>query len=100
MTFLRFFENFNFSIRNSSDDICMPLAWQVSSTSPSGGNQVDGLPPASSTETMAKMARLGSAENGKPMQKNIELSMFCPITLLKSHRICCRAYIEDRYGRD
>ena len=54
----------------------MHLAWQVSSTSPSGGNQVDGLPPASSTETIAKLARLGPAENGKPLRKKIELSMF------------------------
>ena len=59
MTFLRFF------IRKPSDDTCMPLAWHVSSTSSSGGNQVDGLPPASSnTETIAKLARLGPAKNG------------------------------------
>ena len=49
MSFLKFFENFHFSIRKSSEGIHMPLAWLVSSTSPSGGNQVDGLPPASST---------------------------------------------------
>ena len=48
LTFLRFFENFNFSIENLFNDIPMPLAWPVSSTSLSGGNQVDGLPPASS----------------------------------------------------
>ena len=43
------FQDFNFSIRKSCDNIGKPLAVQVSSTSPSGGNQVDGLPPASST---------------------------------------------------
>ena len=49
MTFLKIFENFDFLIIKSPDDVCMLLAWLVSSTSPSGGNQVDGLPPASST---------------------------------------------------
>ena len=34
---------------NSSDEIPMLLARPVSSTSPPGGNQVDGLPPASSS---------------------------------------------------
>ena len=42
----------------------MPLAWHVSSTSSSGGNLVDGLPPASSTERVAKPARLGPTKNG------------------------------------
>ena len=32
---------------------------EVGSASPPGGNLVDGLPPASSTETVAKRARLG-----------------------------------------
>ena len=41
----------------------MLLALHVSSTSPSGGNLVDGLPPASSTKTIAKPARLGPAKN-------------------------------------
>ena len=31
----------------------------VGSTSPPGGNQVDGLPPASNTKTVAKRARRG-----------------------------------------
>ena len=48
------FQKFKFFIKNSSDNICILLAWLVSSTSPSGGNQVDGLP-----KTIAKRARLG-----------------------------------------
>ena len=43
-------------------------AWSVSSTSLSGGNQVDGLPPASSTETVAKPGRPAPAQNGKPTE--------------------------------
>ena len=69
MTFLRFFEIFHFFIKKTSDRIGKPLALPVSSTSPSGGNQVDGLPPASSTETVAKPARLGPTENCKLMKK-------------------------------
>ena len=42
------FENLDFFNLNSSDNICMLMAWLVSSTSPTGGNQVDGLSPASS----------------------------------------------------
>ena len=42
------FWKFHFLMRKSSGDIPMLLAWLVSSTSPSGGNLVDGLPPASS----------------------------------------------------
>ena len=49
----------------------MHRAWLVSSTSPSGGNQVDGLPPASSnTETVAKPARLGPAKNGTTFEND------------------------------
>ena len=54
----------------------MLLALHLSSTSHSGGNLVDGLPPASSTKTVAKPDILGPAQNGKPMQNFIELSMF------------------------
>ena len=64
---MKIFENFYFSITKSSDDVRMLLAWLVSSTSPSGGKQVDGLPPASSTETVAKPGSLGPAQNGKLM---------------------------------
>ena len=60
-----------------------------------GGNPVDGLPPARHTETVAKPDRLGPAQNDKPMQKNIKLTMFCIITLMRSHRISCPEYIED-----
>ena len=52
MTFLRFFENFKFFIENLFDDIPMPLAWPVSSTSLPGGNQIDGLPPVSSVRAL------------------------------------------------
>ena len=47
----------------------MILARPVSSTSLSGGNQVDGLPLASSTETVAKPGRLGPAQNDKLTEK-------------------------------
>ena len=74
----------------------MPLAWQVSPTSLSGGNQVDGLPPASSdTKTIAKLARLGPAKNGTTLENFIELSMFWWITLRKVHSKHCQAYVED-----
>ena len=58
MTFLEIFDFFYFLKRRSSEDVRMLLAWLVSSTSPSGGNQVDGLPPASSTETVSNSARV------------------------------------------
>ena len=70
MTFLRFFQNFEFFSRNSSCDIARVLARPVSSTSLPGGNQVDGLPPASSTETIAKLVRLGAAENDTTSTEN------------------------------
>ena len=41
----------------------------------SGGNPVDGLPPARHTETIAKLARLGPAKNGTALINFIELSM-------------------------
>ena len=41
-----------------------------------GGNQVDGLPPARHTETVAEPARLGSAENDELMQSFVELARF------------------------
>jgi hypothetical protein len=39
------------------------------STSPPCGNLVDGLPHACHTETIAKLARLGPAENGTTPSK-------------------------------
>ena len=95
MTFLKIFENFDFFIRNSTDDVCMLLAWLVSSTSPSGGNQVDGLPPASSRESTAKLARLGSAKNGTTLENFIYLTMFCSMNLIKVPRISCPEYIKE-----
>ena len=60
-----------------------------------GGNQVDGLPPARHTETVAKPGRLGPAQNDEPMQNFIELTMFCIIFWEKSPRISCPEYIKD-----
>ena len=68
------------------------------STSLPCGNLVDGSPHDCHTETTAKPARLGSAENGKLMENFVELSRFCSIKYWKVHRICCLAYIKDQYG--
>ena len=76
MRFLFFFEIFDFFIIKASENIRMLLVWHVSSTSPSGGNQVDGLPPVPSTETIAKLARLGPAKNGTTLENFIEFAMF------------------------
>ena len=46
------------------------------STSYSSGNLVDGSPLVA----IAKLARLGPAENGKPMQTFLELSRSCSMT--------------------
>ena len=64
------------------------------STSPPCGNLVDGLPHDCHTETVAKPDRLGPAQNGKPMQNIIELTMFCITIEEKSPRISCPEYIE------
>ena len=59
---------------------CIPTKqWNVfvgSALRVSGGNPVDGLPPARHTETVGKLAKLGPALFGEPMQKIVELSMF------------------------
>ena len=47
------------------------------STSAPCGNLVDGLPHDCYTETVAKPARLGPAQNDKPMHFFIELTVFC-----------------------
>ena len=65
------------------------------STSPPCGNLVDGLPHDCHTETVAKPGRLGPAQNGKLMEFFIEFTLFCIISLVKSHRISCPEYIED-----
>ena len=65
------------------------------STSPPCGNLVDGLPHDCHTETVAKPGRLGPAQNGKPMQNFIELTMFCIMIEEKSPRISCPEQIED-----
>ena len=38
----------------------------------------------SNTETIAKLARLGPAENDEPMQKNVELSRFHSMKCIKT----------------
>ena len=53
------------------------------STSPPCGNLVDGLPHDCHTETIAKLARLGPAKNDTTLEKFIELTMFCSMTLKK-----------------
>ena len=65
------------------------------STSPPCGNLVDGLPHDCHTETIAKLARLGPAQNGKLIDFFVELAMFCIIFEKKSPRISCPEYIED-----
>ena len=45
------------------------------------GNLVDGLPHDWHTETIAKLARRGPAENGKPMDNFVEVTMFCSRSL-------------------
>ena len=62
-----------------------------------GGNQVDGLPPARHTETVAKPGRLGPAQNDELTQNFIELARFCIVKYMKSPKISFRAYIEDGY---
>ena len=49
----------------------------------------------STTETIAKLARLGPAENGEPMENFIELTMFYIMIEEKSPRISCPEYIDD-----
>ena len=84
---------FDFSIFLKED---AKFIWQGNSTSLSGGNLVDGLPPASSMETIAKPARLGPAENGKLIEK-IELSRFCSMKYVKTQRKPCQAYVDDQH---
>ena len=66
------------------------------STSPPCGNLVDGLPhDCHNTETVAKLGRLGPAQNDEPMQNIIELTMFCITIEEKRSRISCAEYCED-----
>ena len=60
-----------------------------------GRNPVDGLPPARHTGTIAKLARLGPAENGKLMKQIVELFMFCSMIDRNTPRISSPEYIED-----
>ena len=48
-----------------------------------------------STETVAKPARLGPAQNSKPRQNFIELARFWFMMWRKVPGIRCRAYVED-----
>ena len=65
------------------------------STSPPCGNLVDGLPHDCHTETVAKPARLGPAENDETLENFIELLIFCIMIDKKMPRISCPEYIED-----
>ena len=65
------------------------------STSPPCGNLVDGLPHDCHTETIAKLARLGPAKNGATLENFIELTMFCSMIDMKTHRISCPECFED-----
>ena len=66
----------------------------VSALRVSGGNPVDGLPPARHTEAIAKLARLGPAENDKLMHFLLSLPCFdgCSKT---TPRKSCLEYIGD-----
>ena len=44
---------------------------------------------------MAKLGRLGPAQNDKPMRNFIELTMFCINYEEKNSGISCPEYIED-----
>ena len=69
---------------------------KLHSTSPPCGNLVDALPHAChNTETIAKLARLAPAENGKLMENFIESTSVCIITLIRVHRFSSSEYIED-----
>ena len=96
MIFLEIFENFTFFKRKSFEGRLMNLAQPVSSTSPSGGNQVDGLPPASSTETVAKPDRLGPAQNGELTQL-LRVIAILNYEVYEEARKPCQAYVEDQY---
>ena len=80
--------NFRFSRRECTEDCEM----KKHSTSPPCGNLVDGLPHDCHTETIAKLARLAPAENGKLMENFLELTKFYMMFDKKIHRIRCQAY--------
>ena len=46
---------------------------------------------------MAKLARLGPAQNDEPMQTILDLSMFFSMKYIKTQRKPCQAYVEDQY---
>ena len=80
--------------QNLKDELHFAKAFSIlySSTSPTGGNQVE-----HNTETVAKSGRLGSAQNDKLMQHFIELTMFCSMKHVKTQRKLCQAYVGDQY---
>ena len=65
LIFSVFFVFFDFFVKNEKEFKESPIiagvqrGGEVGSASPPGGNLVDGLPPASSTETVAKRGRRG-----------------------------------------
>ena len=71
-----FYENFSI-LKKRNMEVC---GMERHSTSFPCGNLVDGLPHDCHTETVAKPGRLGPVQNGKLMQKFVELSMFCSMT--------------------
>ena len=52
----------------------------------------DGLPHDCRTETVAKPARLGPAENDKPTENLVESSMFCSMK-------CCKVHVVERISK-
>ena len=47
------------------------------------------------TETIANLARLGPAENGRTLDFFIELTMICMMFEEKALRISCPEYVKD-----
>ena len=74
------------------------------STSSPCGNLVDGLPHDCHTETIAKLAKLGPAENDKIMENLFELTMFCSILDEKipdyAPHAKLKTFVKDRPGHD
>ena len=80
---LRNFRKFHVFMKKLCESRPMNLARLVSSTSHSGGKQVDDLPPASSTETVAKPARLGPAQHDTTSKKIVEFARFWMMKYMK-----------------
>ena len=68
---------------------------EMQSTSPPSGNLVDGLPLVCSTRAVVYETRWAPRKMVHRHPKMVEVSMFCMMTLRKSHRIRCGTYYED-----